>query len=868
MKGALQMSASTQKDRDARPHRSTTVARALAAAAACALLGGAPVTASPLFDRTTSNVWVLDAGTGKTVGTFRVTDSLGTAWTESASLLTPTQVRIHYTDGGPASTSIGQLQLNQQGVLINQPPSSLPKPSNALPPLSLAGLDGVLSGASSTVPALAITPAPGTYDQTVQVRLHAIPGRGNASSNVTINWRVNGGAVQQDTPSKDPDLGFDHRIFLAQGTSGRTVNLQAWVVQGGISSAVQTVSYRLGGADVTRIDSDGDGVPDLAEVEVFDSNPLLDDTDKDSDGDGWSDLDEKLRGTDSDDILDMPALIGTDSDADGCADVIELILQQAGNPNADPLDPGLTPVPCDAGITTADSDGDGVSDFDEQLRGTDENDPFDRPGNRRLYEVEYLVAGGIFADPSETTPQSGIAELTIHDVYWDKLYDVDLIDNAAQQAAALGALNLGQLPVGLRVPAGNPLILRARHHTASVPDKWVVKAWLDGQPDPTPADIQGGWTTGAQWLDAWRNHLAGVLVQKRDTVALSPSSGLGVALMEAAIAYFGDLSPGAVILLGNDLAPAPDGAVGALRVALAGGDDSLETLHADYRSMLLPGNELAGFAGQVQGFYADPSSFEQSTTTRAAAALLQGTSADPAFAYLARLLVWFAFDSIQVLPPAQRAQFVDPRADVDGDNVPNEDELGRRYALATSLVEQDTDGDGYVDDFDPCSIEGGNLCLLRRHQTVDSDDDGIDDSIDNCMNVANPLQQDGNGDGIGDACVRFANIELPSSNVTLFAGDTVRFSSRVTELGAGKTLEYRWHFGGGADPSSAADPGEVMFTSPGDYLVELEVLDVATHSSLGKDMRRVRVLQSSVVVEPPVSQEVPLLPWWAMLALS
>jgi hypothetical protein len=35
---------------------------------------------------------------------------------------------------------------------------------------------------------------------------------------------------------------------------------------------------------------------------------------------------------------------------------------------------------------------------------------------------------------------------------------------------------------------------------------------------------------------------------------------------------------------------------------------------------------------------------------------------------------------------------------------------------------------------------------------MDSDSDGILDTVDNCPNIANPNQQDTDGDGIGDAC--------------------------------------------------------------------------------------------------------------------
>ncbi len=91
-------------------------------------------------------------------------------------------------------------------------------------------------------------------------------------------------------------------------------------------------------------DSDGDGLSDADEVNVYGTNPL----DPDSDDDGLSDGDEvNVHGTDP---------LEPDSDNDGLSDGDEVNVY-----GTDPLEP--------------DSDGDGLSDGDEVAIGTDPLDP-------------------------------------------------------------------------------------------------------------------------------------------------------------------------------------------------------------------------------------------------------------------------------------------------------------------------------------------------------------------------------------------------------------------------------------------------------------------------------------------------------------
>jgi choice-of-anchor C domain-containing protein len=80
------------------------------------------------------------------------------------------------------------------------------------------------------------------------------------------------------------------------------------------------------------------------------------------------------------------------------------------------------------------------------------------------------------------------------------------------------------------------------------------------------------------------------------------------------------------------------------------------------------------------------------------------------------------------------------------------------HVVVQPAVVIDDDGDGVDDSVDNClelsnpvqedaDLDGqGDAC------DPDDDDDGVVDEADNCILVANPLQEDSDGDGVGDAC--------------------------------------------------------------------------------------------------------------------
>ncbi|MCA8962671.1 MAG: thrombospondin type 3 repeat-containing protein, partial [Planctomycetes bacterium] len=59
------------------------------------------------------------------------------------------------------------------------------------------------------------------------------------------------------------------------------------------------------------------------------------------------------------------------------------------------------------------------------------------------------------------------------------------------------------------------------------------------------------------------------------------------------------------------------------------------------------------------------------------------------------------------------------------------------------------------------ALEAGPIPVPLAAFMVDTDGDGVDDTIDNCPTVFNPLQEDLDGDGIGDDCDNCPTIANP-----------------------------------------------------------------------------------------------------------
>ena len=142
-----------------------------------------------------------------------------------------------------------------------------------------------------------------------------------------------------------------------------------------------------------------------------------------------------------------------------------------------------------------------------------------------------------------------------------------------------------------------------------------------------------------------------MLYAGRASSAGGAAGGLGVTLLEGAVSWYAGLSDGALVLLGNDANPTPDGAVSDLLLALQEQDRDLNTLHQEYLGLTEPGAGLAAFAVTVAGYYGG-APLQLATTTLEATSLVQGPAPEATAQYVARLLTQVPASELVIPPPA------------------------------------------------------------------------------------------------------------------------------------------------------------------------------------------------------------------------
>lgn len=162
-------------------------------------------------------------------------------------------------------------------------------------------------------------------------------------------------------------------------------------------------------------------------------------------------------------------------------------------------------------------------------------------------------------------------------------------------------------------------------------------------------------------------------------------------------------------------------------------------------------------------------------------------------------------DRQELLTGSDPAQADRDIADADGDGIDDGDQDDDGDGLwnweedfyGTSRSRWDSDGDG-VADVDEVDDRTSPTDPLARYR-YDADGDLIDDRADNCADVPNPDQFDGDGDGIGAACdADEADTGIPDTGDTGDTGGDSDTDTGTADTGGG---------GGGDDTGADAPPG-------------------------------------------------------------
>ena len=489
---------------------------------ASAILTGAslPVAAS-LFDDAYNSYWVINEDTGEITG-YSSGD-----WEE------------RYRNALYVPASNEQVLVN--ALAASSTPMATPVTSPQ-PLISVIGLQEV--NVDSSTAELNISPASGSYDQTVRVVMEA----GSSSTADTLQWRVNEGAWQS------VDIDADNRNAAATFIENGAYTLDVELLQQGsmVSSAQMiytiTSDHPLG----KQRDTDNDGIPDMVEAELG-LNALSEDADADRDGDGWSDIDTYIRCG-----VVTQAEIDAQPEADRCT-------------------------------ALNDDDEDSWSNFDEELRGTRIDDPVavlsdtygeadseayyqeqqryrQFPAARRLYEREYLIqqnsVPAMLLDLQATTfsgdPVWNVADLISADDLTDAgLSSGDVEPELVASTVAL-VMESTQIP-GFRAPAASGIFLRGE----SVSSLRTSMTYLPPVGDASLAefssdpDAAGDWASASEWRDNLVKWLGKELVIA-GTPGFYDTTTLSLLMLEQALRDEADEREESRLLeLGNSERPAP-----------------------------------------------------------------------------------------------------------------------------------------------------------------------------------------------------------------------------------------------------------------------------------------------------------------------
>ncbi len=372
--------------------------------------------------------------------------------------------------------------------------------------------------------------------------------------------------------------------------------------------------------------------------------------------------------------------------------------------------------------STADADGDGWSDWDEkQLRGTNFNDKNDVPTARRFNEVERKLSG-IFYD--------------IHAAPVPALY---------YRVSSLGSQLLftdisasdGTYGVA-RVPVGEPAILRGAGlplpKKPGNPDdplkNFVIKRYLPVTKDLLPEDVPGTWDSAKEWQEKYIAFLKKNLVETVTGFDVTPKDYYPLAILERELEIMEGLeavgNDPVYLLFGSSTHIPALTTLVHMKAHLTTKKQTMndhikditDLLAAQENSCQTPPLDLA-FLSDADNIYGNWKPSDDQTVEHELAKLFQASQGQ----YLAGLMIDFTFSELEKRPEPL-CDLLNYDGDIDADGLKNGKE-----------VPTPKKPDNYSNPF-----------------LKDTDGDGVNDAADNCPTHANPGQKDWDKDGIGDAC--------------------------------------------------------------------------------------------------------------------
>ncbi len=646
------------------------------------------------FSVNRANIWI---DNGISARTYSIP-----SWSEMANF-----------SGGEVSVAgkqITKTQLSRVSVLVNNTATSYPKIGAFLPDLSLVGLDSTTNNLGDLLDkaTLSLSPNGGIFDDTIEVKLELVSKLEDAKQ---VTYKIDG-VLQPTKKLIVNDTNNSVSIFLSKkGTHSIEYKFQN-------ETSYKSAKFSIDNKDNKR-DSDGDGIPDVVEVELG-TNPFEFDSQN-----GWSAFDSYMRGS-----------------------------------------------------KKIDSDGDGWSDFDEEvLRGTNPDNNLSKPTATSLYGVEYKLSSHAYKSDRNI---SSISRISFVDMKSTVLYDTQksyknsAILDPLTDANITAILANGNIPT-VRMSASVPIVERVRENNMS--NSWVGKRYI---PSNDNLNVKNFYALFAQdenitdvnltsFKDAYVSYLEPNLVVSKSAV-VDDNSSLEVALVELALRTRVDSN--STVVLGN-----PDFAL-AINIYSA----TMNALRDTNRTM----NKLVSDADlMLQKYPLDLSDMNQSmqddgnSTERRMANYLQNVlSESDRYKVSLMTILDFATADVQAQNNIDFSVF-SSNVDSDADGLSNKEEV---LAIAyTNPLEGDSDGDMLSDKDDPCPNDAINSCLNDGLTSSDIDGDGIVDGIDNCPFDANSNQKDSNNDGIGDICAKRGIVIIsPRTNISLSLNDSVTFVAKKT----------------------------------------------------------------------------------------